>query len=125
MLTLGGGLFLGSTVQADNSEHTSDIYDASAYTEFVENRLTKLDKLYLQICSTCKKDQNYGKAKREFFVTMGELMKYMNKKFDGLNPKAGAALSPTETLVSIHVLTMLADILSQYQLGEIKGPAHY
>ena len=40
----------------------------------------------------------------------------MNARFDKLDPKAGAALSPTETLVSIHALTMLVDILTATQL---------
>lgn len=125
ILTPGVGLFPGSAVQADNSGSASDIYDASAYTEYVESKLTKLDKIYLQICSTCKHDSNFGQAKIEFFTTMGELMKHMNKKFDTLDPKTGAALSPTETLVTIHVLAMLADILAQYHLQELKGPAVY
>jgi hypothetical protein len=43
----------------------------------------------------------------------------MNAKFDSLDPKKGAALSPTETLVSIHVLTMLVDILTETQLQEM------
>ena len=47
---------------------------------------------------------------------MRELMQYMNGRFDALDPKKGAALSPTETLVSIHALTMLVDILTATEL---------
>ena len=43
-------------------------------------------------------------------------MQHMNGKFDQLDPKMGAALSPTETLVSIHALTMLVDIMAASQL---------
>lgn len=57
-----------------------------------------------------------NKARQEFLTTVRELLQRMNDKFDSLDPKAGAALSPTETLVSIHVLTMLVDILTQTQI---------
>ena len=43
-------------------------------------------------------------------------MQAMNRKFDSLDPKKGASLSPTETLVSIHAHTMLIDILAANQL---------
>jgi hypothetical protein len=46
-------------------------------------------------------------------------MQYMNGRFDALDPKKGAALSPTETLVSIHALTMLVDILAATELEHI------
>jgi hypothetical protein len=46
-------------------------------------------------------------------------MQYMNSRFDELDPKKGAALSPTESLVSIHALTMLVDILTATQLEQM------
>ncbi len=45
----------------------------------------------------------------------------MNGRFDALAPKEGAALSPTESLVSIHVLTMLVDILTETQLEHMRA----
>ena len=44
----------------------------------------------------------------------------MNGRFDSLDPKKGASLSPTETLVSVHALTMLVDILAETQLEEMR-----
>jgi len=46
----------------------------------------------------------------------------MNARYDALDPKKGAALSPTETLVSVHVLTMLVDMLAE---TEIEQMAHH
>ncbi len=46
-------------------------------------------------------------------------MQYMNDRFDALDPKRGAALSPTETLVSIHSLTMLVDILAATEIEHL------
>lgn len=93
------------------------VYDEAAYTEYVETTMAKLDKLYLEFCDTCGVDtMKAGEAKREFLATVRDLMKYMNGRFDTLDPKAGAALSPTETLVSIHALTMLVDILAAMEV---------
>ena len=63
-------------------------------------------------------------AKEEFLVTVRDLMQHMNTRYDSLDPKKGAALSPTETLVSIHALTMLVDILAATQLEEMTAHAY-
>jgi len=120
VLMLGASTFLGSVAHAaDKSDATTPVYDASAYTEFAEAKMKKLDELYLQFCGTCNADTaKAAKARQEFLVSVRDLMQHMNAKFDQLDPKKGAALSPTETLVSIHVLTMLVDILTQTQIAE-------
>lgn len=95
------------------------VYDEAAYTEYVENTMKELDRLYLEFCATCGVEgSNAAKARQEFLTTVRDLMKQMNAKFDNLDPKKGGALSPTETLVSIHVLTMLVDILTTTQLEQ-------
>ena len=96
------------------------VYDESVYTVNTQAMMKKLDKLYLYFCGTCNADASKAlKSKQEFLTTVRELMQSMNAKFDALDPKKGAALSPTETLVSIHVLTMLVDILTETQLQEM------
>jgi hypothetical protein len=96
------------------------LYDESAYTEYVENTMKELDRLYLEFCSDCGVDASKAwKSRMEFLTTVRDLMKRMNAKFDSLDPKKGAALSPTETLVSIHVLTMLVDILTATQIEDM------
>lgn len=93
------------------------VYDESAYTEFVENKMKELDGLYLQFCEACGADASAAAlARKEFLISVRDLMQHMNARFDALDPKKGAALSPTETLVSIHALTMLVDILTATQL---------
>ena len=109
--------FTGAVVHAEDKPMGIPVYDASAYTEYTQAKMKKLDKLYLDFCGTCNADASKAlKAKKEFLSTVRELMQHMNAKFDELDPKKGAALSPTETLVSIHVLTMLVDILTETQL---------
>ena len=112
--------FLGArTVVADDSVDIA-FYDEIAYTDYVEDTMAKLDKLYLDFCGTCGVDAaKASEAKREFLSTVRELMQHMNGRYDALDPKAGAALSPTETLVSIHAMTMLVDILAAIQIEEM------
>ena len=112
-------LFTAGVVLAQESMD-SMVYDETAYTDYVEATMEKLDRLYLDFCATCNVDASRaGAAKREFLVTVRDLMQHMNGRFDALDPKAGAALSHTETLVSIHVLTMLVDILTEIQIEEM------
>ena len=58
-------------------------------------------------------------ARKDFLVTVHELMKHMNARYDDLDPKKGAALSPTDTLVSVHAMTMLVDILASTELEQM------
>lgn len=96
------------------------VYDEAAYNEYVENTMQKLDKLYLDFCATCGTDVTKARlAKEEFLATVRDLMQYMNSRFDQLDPKQGDALSPTETLVSVHALTMLVDILTATQIEQM------
>jgi hypothetical protein len=93
------------------------MYDEASYTEFVESKMQELDALYLQFCASCGVEASEAAvARQQFLVSVRDLMQHMNAKFDGLDPKKGAALSPTETLVSIHALTMLVDILAATEL---------
>jgi hypothetical protein len=106
--------------EVDAAELTVDVYDQAAYTEYVQTTMEKLDKLYLNFCGTCGVDAVKARiAKDEFLVTVRELMQYMNARYDKLDPKMGAALSPTETLVSVHALTMLVDILAATELEQL------
>jgi hypothetical protein len=116
---------LSNTVLADELfmeavEYQVDIYDEAAYTEYAENTMKKLDALYLDFCATCGVDATKSRlAREEFLATVRELMQHMNARYDALDPKAGAALSPTETLVSIHAMTMLVDMLAAVQIEQM------
>jgi hypothetical protein len=51
------------------------VYDEASYTEYVEETMAKLDKLYLDFCDACGVDATKaGEAKREFLVTVRDLM---------------------------------------------------
>jgi len=114
-LVFAAGAFLGAAAHA--ADKPTDVYDETAYTEYVADKMEKLDKLYLDFCGTCNVDASKAaKARHEFLTSVRDLMEHMNARFDSLDPKMGAALSPTETLVSIHVLTMLVDILAATEL---------
>jgi hypothetical protein len=111
---------LAATPEVAGAEFAVAVYDEAAYTEYVENTMAKLDRLYLDFCDTCGVDAVKARiAKEEFLVTVRELMQYMNARYDDLDPKKGAALSPTDTLVSVHALTMLVDILAATELEQL------
>ena len=117
-LLLSGSLFAGPPPA--ESPEASYMYDEGAYSEYVESTMEKLDLLYLDFCGACGVDTEKATvAKKEFLITVRELMQHMNGRFDTLDPKQGASLSATETLVSVHALTMLVDILAQTQLEEM------
>jgi hypothetical protein len=111
---------LADEVPVESAENAVDIYDEAAYTEYVENTMKKLDALYLDFCATCGVDATKSRlAKEEFLATVRELMQHMNARYDTLDPKKGAALSPTETLVSVHAMTMLIDMLAAVQIEQM------
>jgi len=119
-LVFAANAFFAAATYAADKPASSPVYDDAAYTEYVETTMKKLDKLYIEFCGTCGVEaSSAAKARQEFLTTVRDLMQYMNNKFDGLDPKTGAALSPTETLVSIHALTMLVDILAATQLEQL------
>jgi len=115
-------IFVCGFAQAAEEPVGPVMYDEAAYTEFVENKMKELDELYLKFCDTCGvKASDAALARKEFLISVRELLQYMNGRFDALAPKEGAALSPTESLVSIHVLTMLVDILTETQLENMRA----
>lgn len=124
IIQLTAGFIFGSILLFNSSvfaAQPSAVYDESAYTEYVETTMKKLDSLYLEFCSTCNADASKAvKARNEFFKLSRELMQHMNARFDEKKVKQGAVLSPTETFVSIHVLTMLVDILTETQMQQLR-----
>lgn len=103
---------LACNAQVADDDMGAVMYDETAYTEFVENKMEELDALYLRFCDSCGVDATDAeKVKKEFLISVRELIQHMNGRFDALDPKKGAALSPAESLVSIHALTMLIDTL--------------
>ena len=120
MLAVAAIPVFGISAAAAEDSAAIGVYDEASYTEYVEETMVKLDKLYLDFCESCGADATKaGEAKREFLVTVRDLMQHMNGRFDALDPKAGAALSPTETMVSIHALTMLVDILAAMEIEDM------
>ena len=118
-------VFYANSATAATKAGDIAVYDEVAYTEYVENTMKKLDSLYLQFCGTCNVDAaKAAKARKEYYATVRELLQGMNARFDNLDPKKGAALSSTEVLVNMHVLTMLVDILTATQMEALADNPH-
>ena len=124
-VTFMASAFYENSVSAESKAGDITVYDETAYTKYVENTMKKLDSLYLQFCGTCNVDASKAaKARKEYYATVRELLQHMNARFDSLDPKKGAALSSTEVLVNIHVLTMLVDILTATQMEVMAEHPH-
>ena len=99
--------FPGLSAHAEKGTGSTPLYDESAYTDYVEKTMKKLDKLYLQFCDKCNTDASAAtKAKLEYFKTVRDLLEYMNGMFDKLDPKKGAAQTRTllETFAKCSIL---------------------
>jgi hypothetical protein len=119
------GIFSNSTAYAAKEAGDTPVYDEATYTKYVEDTMKKLDKLYLEFCGTCNTEASKAaKARQEYYAAVRDLLMRMNERFDSLDPKAGAALSATEVLVNIHVLTMLVDVLTATQMENLAGHPH-
>lgn len=122
---LMSNVLFAATPEVKADDVMSDVYDEAAYTEYVENTMNKLDQLYLDFLDARGVDATKARiARRDFLMTVHDLMKYMNAKYDNLELKEGAALSPTETLVSVHAMTMLVDILASTELEQMAAHPH-
>jgi len=121
---MSGTIYGASAYAATKTEEVA-VYDEAAYTDYVANTMKKLDSLYLQFCGTCNVDASKAvKARNEYYKTVRELLEGMNARYDKLDPKKGAALSSTEILVNMHVLTMLVDILTATQMQALADNPH-
>lgn len=122
LLVLAGFLYcaapLGTALAANHGAGIS-MYHESAFTSYVEKDMKKLDKLYLQFrANSGVSGAKAEKARQAYFETVRGLLKHMNARFDQVDPKTGGALSPTETFVSVHALTMLVDMLTDAQMQQ-------
>ena len=110
----------GSTSALAGDVSDISYYDETAYTQYVADMMSELDRLYIEFSKARGRNATAANAAREAFLTKAhELMHNMNARYDKLDPKAGAAMSETETLVNIHALIMLVDILSETQLENL------
>jgi hypothetical protein len=120
-----GVAFSGSAFAAGEGTTGPSMYDEQAYTTYVQTTMMKLDKLYLQFCGSCGvSGEKAEKARREYLTLVRDLLQHMNARFDQIDPKKGGALSATETLVSIHAMAMLVDMLAEAQLQAVAPNPH-
>jgi hypothetical protein len=102
-----------ATPEEEAATLPADVYDEAAYTQYVED--TMLDFLDAKGVDAAKARI----TREEFLTTAHELMHRMNAKYDDLDLKKGASLSATDTLVSVHAMTMLVDILASTELEQM------
>lgn len=62
------------------------------------------------------------KAKREYVQIGKKLIGQMHERVMALNVKEGAALSPTDVILSIHMMGMMLEMLATIQQEEWQDP---
>lgn len=111
-------VFVGTNALAIHAPGHTPMYDEEAYTNKLDAKMKKLDKLYLEAVDKNATQAKAYKAKREYFKVARELLQTLNERFDKLDPKKGAALSHTEMLMINHIQIMLIDMLTSIHEGE-------
>ncbi len=111
-------VLIGTNAFAIHAPGHVPMYDEDAYTNKLDAKMKKLDKLYLQAIDKNLSQGKVLQAKREYFKVARELLQSMNERFDKLDPKKGAALSHTEMLMINHIQVMLLDMLTSIHEGQ-------
>ena len=83
-----------------------------SFTDYAFATMQKLDKLYLKYVDENIDRGEAEKAKREYFKLARQLLLRMNDKFDRIEEQEKHELSPEDSYISIHVLTMLIDMMA-------------
>lgn len=118
---LCGILYSTNAAAAKNSE-PSMVYDESAYTEATEKDMAKMHALYLKAYDKKASLGDREKAKREYLKIGKKLVREMHERIMMLDVKKGAALSHTDVLLSVHMMSMMVDMLATLQQEEWKDP---
>jgi len=95
-----------------------------SFTDYAHTTMNKLDKLYLQYVDHNTPRGEAEKAKREYFQLARQLLQKMNATFDQIEAKERPHILPQEeSFISIHVLTMLLDMMAYDYQAEWQYPA--
>jgi hypothetical protein len=82
------------------------------FSDYAHATMKKLDKLYIQYIDKNIDRGTAEKAKREYFILARELLHKMNDKFDKIEAEGSNKLSIEDTYISIHVITMMVDMMA-------------
>lgn len=122
-LLLLANVCLSTNSVAAEASQPSYTYDESAYTKETEKKMDKMHMLFMRALDKKASAGERRKATNEYLVLGQELVQSMHARVMAKDVKGGAALSPTEVVLSVHMMTMMIDMLAAIQLEEWKDPS--
>jgi len=87
-----------------------------AYMSGMSKTIADLNALYAKANDKNIPQGEAEQARIAAFRKAREALKTMDKRFDTLKGMEGAALTPSETLMNIHIMTMLLDMVASEHL---------
>lgn len=87
-----------------------------AYMSGMSKTIADLNALYAKANDKDIPQGEAEKARIAAFAMAREALASMDKRFDTLKGMEGAALTPGETLMNIHIMTMLLDMMASEHL---------
>lgn len=116
--TVAAMVFMMSVGLSTGVAHAAE----ESFTDHAFATMQKLDKLYLQYVDKSIDRGTAEKAKREYFKLARQLLLKMNDKFDQIENQESHELSKEDTYISIHILTMLIDMMAYEHLEDWEYP---
>ncbi len=87
-----------------------------AYMSGMSKTIADLNALYAKANDKTIPQGEAEQARLAAFAMAREALASMDKRFDTLKGMEGAALTPAETLMNIHIMTMLLDMMAAEHL---------
>ena len=108
-------LFFISNTMAANDASGSDVFDDRVYTEQTEKAMDNMHHLFIKAYDKSSPAGEREKAKRAYLETGQKLIRQLHERVMMLDVKKGAALSHTDVLLSVHMMSMMLDMLASIQ----------
>lgn len=119
---IGNLLFLSNSMAA-NDTSDSLVFDNRVYTEQTEKAMDKMHHLFIKAYDKTSSSGEREKAKREYLVMGQKLIRQVHERVMSLDVKKGAALSHTDVLLSVHMMSMMLDMLASIQQEQWQDPS--
>lgn len=114
-------LFLSNSMAA-NDPPDSLVFDNKVYTENTEKAMDKMHHLFIKAYDKTSPSGEREKAKREYLAMGQNLVRGLHERVMSLDVKKGAALSHTDVLLSVHMMSMMLDMLASIQQEQWQDP---
>ena len=110
-------LFISNSLAVQDSD-SSYVYDESTYSVETEKAMDKMHMLFMKAFDKSSPSGEREKARREYMKIGKGLIRGMHERVMALDVKKGAALSHTDVLLAVHMMSMMLDMMATIQQEE-------